>query len=255
MDGIVNADSQNNRRHEHRKRVQLAVEQRRKRKRREACVKHGTGHENRAFHAPEEERRQEEDEYKADAERENTVVSDFVHLFQSFIGSFNGKAGGHRVVLAAEIFQEVVGLRQNFRNKFIVGRGLDQLCVHDRVKENFTRAIGFRATNQAVPQAIRQICFRIPFLLSVNGIDRSIFFKERIERAHGFFGEPKFHRQIGIEPDTFLFRRFFAVCRVRRIAGIVPQQVDDERAIFAANFKLQIFQIIANFFEMLDREV
>ena len=103
MDGIVDTDTQDNRCNKDRERVQLAVEEGRKRERRDTGVKHRGSNKDGALYAPEEDNREEEDKDKAYAEREDGIVRHVVHFLEAFVGSLDGEAGGNRVSLCAEI--------------------------------------------------------------------------------------------------------------------------------------------------------
>ena len=122
MNGIVNANSQNDGSDKNRKRIELAVKKSGKRQRREARIQHRTRHENRAFHATEKEHRQQENKNQTDSEGEDTVVRHIIHFFQTFISSFHCKTGGHSISTAVEILQQRIGFGQNARDKFIIRR-------------------------------------------------------------------------------------------------------------------------------------
>ena len=251
MDGVVNTDTKNNRSDKNRKRIQLAVEKRRKSKRRDASVKHGERHKNRALHAPEEEHREEYNQHKAYAKREYGIVGHLIHFLETLVCSIHGEAHRRRILLASKMLQQRIGTCKDMRYELVVRRRLDELCVDDAVKQNFPSAIRLRRTNQAGLQAIGNCRFRIPFLRDILVFDGIlfVFLEERVESPHGFFGESEFLRQVGIKPNTFFFRRIASgACAVR-----IAQEVNNKRAIFTTKFQLQIIEVVTNILQVLYR--
>ena len=258
---VVDADAQNDGGDKHRERIQLSVEEGSKRKRREAGVQHRSSHQNRALHAPEEENREEDDEHQADAEREDGIVRHVIHFLEAFVSPFHRKARRHGICLGVEISKQGIGPRENARHELVIGRGPEKFRVHHAVEENLSGTVRTRATDKARLQVCRDRLFLVPFL----GFGRLVvllcgFFlallEKRIERAHRLVGKSQFLRQVRIEPHAFLLggrRRCRSACRIG--SGSIAQQIDDQGAVLAPYFELQVFEVVADVFEMLDRQV
>ena len=133
VDGIVDAYTENNGSHKDRKRIELSVEKSRKRKRRDACVKHRARHENRAFDAPEEEHRKEYDKDKAYAKGENGIVRHFIDFLEAFVSSFDRETRRNRIFFVAKVSNQGIRTSENMRHENIVGRRANKLRVHHAV--------------------------------------------------------------------------------------------------------------------------
>ena len=118
------------------------------------------------------------------------------------------------------------------------------------VEKNLSSAVRFRATNKTGLQVVRDILFLVPFIgLFGSGFVFLVFLEECVKSIDGFVGKTKFLRNIRVEPDAFFFLG-------RSASGIrTTEQINNQRAILAPDFELQIFQIISDVFEVLYRKV
>ena len=136
---------------------------------------------------------------------------------------------------------------KNMGNKFVVRRGLNEFCIHHAIKQNLSRAIGTRATNEAGLQMGRHRILGVPFIaLFLNRFSLVLLNKAR-KSTYGFIWKAKLLRQIFIKPHTLLLFR----CSSR----VFAQQIHNKRTILSADFQLQIFQVIADAFQVGHREI
>ena len=103
-----------------------------------------------------------------------------------------------------EIGKQGIGAGQNMRHELIVGRGLDEFCVHHAVKENLASAVGTRGTDQAVLEFRRNRRLGIPFHFFVRGglrIDCVAlgFLEECVKGTHRLVREAEFLRQVRLQ--------------------------------------------------------
>ena len=258
---VVNSDTQDNGCDKDGERVELSVDERRKRERRDTGVEHGGRHKNRALHAAEENHREEDDQHEAYAEGEYGIVRHVVHFLEAFVRAFHGESCGNGVSLAVEICEKRIGPGKDMRHELVVGRGLDEFRVHHAVEQDLARTVGFGATDETGTQFRRNGLLLVPFLrlgfLHLDGI-RLVLLEEGVEGASGLIGEAKFLRDVGTEPYAFLLGR--GRRRFTRIAGgircrLVAQQVHDQRAVLAPDFELQVFQVVTDILKVLHRQV
>ena len=238
-----------------RERVQLAIEEGRKRERRDAGVKHRRRDQDGALYAPEEDDRKEEDKDKAYAEREYGIVRHVVHFLEALVGALDRKAGGNRISLRAEIGKEGIRAGKDMCHELVVGRGPDEFRVHHAVEKDLSGAVRARAPDKARLQMVGNGLLLVPFF-GLARLHRSLFLvllEEAVECADRLVGETQFLRQVGIEPHAFLLGRSSGI----RIPGsrLVFEQVDNQRAVLAPDFELQVFEVVADMFKMLDRQI
>ena len=246
MDGIVDAHAEDNACHQHRERVQGAVVERGEahgeRTGKQYLRKHQEG---RLDGTAEEHRDNQEDEDDRDDHRDGAVAHDVVHLVQALVGTFNSHEHRLAVVHRVELREKRIGTKQDVLDKVHVGRRADKLALHDAVEQ---RGIVLVLANQAGLELLGQVTLGAQVLLFHFRPGGVAALEEGFERIGGLVWQAERLRQVRVEPHTFLLRGF-------RTARRIGQEVHDERAVLATDFKLDILEVVADAFQVFYRQV